>query len=108
MRRPRQYYDVIRGVIRRWRVGTASLMMRPVCPSCQRELVFVCIVLSGSGEFFRSWQCDCDYRTSDGEAQEDTPKDIIATIVRAREDNDGSITYEWGTIVNDDTTYGNI
>ena len=82
--------------------------MRPICPECKRELVFVCVVLRGSGEFFRSWQCDCNYRHKDDEAQEDAPKDLIASIVRAREDEDGSITYEWGTIVHDDPTYGNI
>ena len=83
-------------------------MMRPVCPSCQRELVFVCIVLSGSGEFFRSWQCDCDYRTSDGEAQEDTPDELISSIVRAREDNEAAVTYEWGAVAQDDPPYGQL
>lgn len=70
--------------------------MRPICPECGREMIFVAVVLKGSGEFFRSWQCDCDYRD-----QEDAPREIVANIVRARENEDESLVYEWGTVVTD-------
>ena len=76
--------------------------MRPVCPDCKRELVFVAIDLEDSTDFFRSWQCDCDYRDA-----ENVPPRILATILRAREDDDAGISYQIGN-TEDDCIYGNI
>lgn len=66
------------------------------CPECGRRMVFVVVVLQGSGEMFKTWQCDCAYREAD---QDVGPDGIVAAIVRAREEDDGSVTYNWGTVV---------
>jgi len=67
---------------------------RPICPSCNLELVYVAIVLEGSGEFFRTWQCDCNYREK-SKLVEDAPDEIVPAIVRAREGDEYSISYNW-------------
>ena len=67
--------------------------MRPICPTCRRELIFVAIDMEDTEDYFRSWQCDCDYRDA-----ENVPDRILATILRAREDYDVGITYQIGEI----------
>jgi len=66
---------------------------RPICTKCGLELVFIAIVLEGIGEMFKTWQCDCEYRDEDT-----APKEIITGIVRAREGDDFSISYNWGEV----------
>ena len=69
-------------------------MSRPICPECDRELIFVTIVLEGSGEMFKTWQCDCEYR--DGDC---VPEDVVQAIVRAREGDEYAASYNWGKVV---------
>jgi len=62
---------------------------RPICPSCNRRLVYV--ALAGGGKLFHTWQCDCEYRK---EQDAIIPPEIVGDIMRAREWNDGSLSYD--------------
>lgn len=63
--------------------------MRPQCPICQRELVFV--ALAYPGRMYQAWMCDCMYR--DERLMHLFPPGLVALIVRARECD------EWSVIV---------
>lgn len=63
--------------------------MRPICPECNREMVFIAITIPADGCFYKTWQCDCEYRD-----EEYAPDGIIADIMRAREWHDGSVARE--------------
>lgn len=63
-------------------------MSGPTCPDCGRRLVFV--ALCGGGKMFKTWQCDCQYRSEDDDI---VPHEIVGDIMRAREWDDGSLVY---------------
>lgn len=68
---------------------------RPICPKCQREMVFV--ALAYPGLVYHTFMCDCFYR--DDSNRDIYPAGLVADIVRAREFNDGSLVIDLGKVI---------
>ena len=74
----------------RLRANAKFAHMRPLCPACEREMVYV--YMSGPAVVYRAYMCDCEYRRLGGDPVEYSPPAIVGLILQAREFDEGVVT----------------